>query len=51
MKPTVTDELLACIVQLNADIEEISEILEYIKPVRERLNRILESLQKEGVSA
>lgn len=51
MKPTMTDEIIACIVQLSADIEEITDILEYIKPINERLKTLVTELEGKEVTA
>ena len=48
MKTTITDELLSCIVQLNVDIEEMRDILEYIEPIHERLKALTKNLVTEG---
>ena len=47
MKPTINDELLACLTQLSADISNIYELLEYIEPVQNRLITLIKDL--EGV--
>lgn len=51
MKPTLTEEVIPCIVQLNADIEELTDIMEYIKPIHERLHTLTEELQKRRETA
>lgn len=47
MKATITDETLACLAELSADIGTVAEVLEYIIPMQERLNTLIERLQKE----
>ena len=47
MRPTITDETLACLAELNADIEVMSEVLSYIMPIQEQLNTLIEKMQKE----
>ena len=51
MKPSITDETLSCIVQLNTDIEEILDIIEYIKPIHERLQTLLSELERKEETA
>lgn len=47
MRPTITDETLACLTELNADIGAVAEVLSYIMPIQERLNTLIEKMQKE----
>ena len=51
MNPTISDEIISCIVQLNADIEEITDILEYIKPIQERLKTLVAEFEEKGITA
>ena len=46
MKPTITDETVACLMQLSADIAELREILEYIEPVQNRLTTLINELER-----
>lgn len=51
MKPTITDETIACILQLNADIGDIIDAIEYIKPIQERLQTLLTDLKQREETA
>ena len=41
MKPTPNDEILACIAQINSDIDSIADTLDYLRAAQERLNVLL----------
>lgn len=51
MKPTISDEMISCIAQLNADIADITDALEYIKPIHERLGTLLKELERKDLTA
>lgn len=51
MKPTITEEMISCIAQLNADIADITDALEYIKPIHERLGTLLKELERNDLTA
>ena len=51
MKPTITDETISCILQLNADIGDIIDAIEYIKPIQERLQTLLTDLEQREETA
>ena len=45
MRATITDETLACLAELNADIAALRETLEYIEPIQNRLTTLIDELE------
>ena len=51
MKPTITQETISCMLQLNSDIGDILDAIEYIKPIHERLQVLLSELERKEETA
>ena len=51
MKATITQEAISCILQLNSDIGDILDAIEYIKPIHERLQALLSELERKEETA